>query len=109
MPVVKGLPERPKIKAKEYNIHDFNLDPFTFYNYLKNLEKYCDALENWIDIRAFQDGDDEHQELKGTAEFKMSIEKDAIPMLIKALLIANEEEVKKVILEKYPHGVGLIE
>ena len=98
MPVVKGLPERPQTIAFT-----------TIIEYTAALEKYVDALENWIDIRAFQDGDDEHKELKGTAEFKMSIEKDAIPMLIKALLIANEEEVKKVILEKYPHGVGLIE
>jgi hypothetical protein len=48
VPVVKGLPERPQTVA------------FTTINeYTAALEKYVDALENWIDIRAFQDGDDE--------------------------------------------------
>jgi hypothetical protein len=48
MPVVKGLPERPKR-------NDFETSEL----YIVALEKYIESLENWIDIRAFQDCDDE--------------------------------------------------
>jgi hypothetical protein len=98
MPVVKGLPERPK--AKNFQ---------TSAEYTKAMESYTDALENWIDIRAFQDGDDEQPEIKGKADFKIKFQKDAIPMLLNALFLVDEAGFKKFILEKFPHGVGLIE
>jgi hypothetical protein len=102
MPVAKGLPEKPSSKLK------FESLP----TYVIEMEKYIDALENWIDIRAFQDGDDEVPTIKGTANFSLELktqEKETMQKLLDALSTLNEETIKEWIVHKYPHGYGLYE
>jgi len=68
VPVVKGLPERPKST-------DFTCSG----EYMKALETYVDALENWIDVRAFQDGDDYevHKRVHKSSAVPFNIERTA--------------------------------
>jgi hypothetical protein len=99
MPVVKGLPERPK-KELFYQ---------SLPTYVLALEKYCDDLENWIDLRAFQDGDDEEP----TDISKIANIKEQNEQLVKQLLTlfgkTNEKVLKEWIVHKWPKGIGLYE
>jgi len=81
--------------------------------YVLELQNYITALENWIDLRAFQDGDDnEPIEIKGTADFSMEITKaseDIVKTLLTQLCMLNEKTVKEFIAHKWPKGIGLYE
>ncbi len=93
MPVVKGLPERPKEKG------------FKTLEYLRALESYVDALENWIDIECFNTGADEAEEKK----LSVKEAKNAITDLLEVVYRIDEKTLKEWIVHKYPHGAGLYE
>jgi hypothetical protein len=109
MPVAKGLPERPQ--AKNYGISDTNnpqaitFNVTTFANYLKELNTYIDALENWIDIRAFQDGDDE-ETIETKVQKANELEKTRINLfnaVLTQLCIIDEKTVKEFVNHKWPN------
>jgi hypothetical protein len=100
MPVAKGLPERPK--AKKFQ---------TTAEYLRAMESYTAALENWIDVECFNTGADETtpEEPPKTAE---EIEKEkarVIKEILTTFCLVNEKAVKDWIVKKWPHGIGLYE
>jgi hypothetical protein len=97
MPVAKGLPERPK-------------KGLSLIDYILALEKYVDDLENFIDARCFQDGDDEDTEKEQENSVLIKKEtKDVIMDLLGVLAILDEATLKEFIAKKYPDGVGLFE
>ena len=106
MPVVKVLPERPK-----------NRVGITDQQYIAELEKYVDALENWIDlqcvvqrllfsIECFNTGADDAAESK---PFTPVEKQEFTNSILTSLCFFNEKEVKEFITHKYPHGNGLYE